>query len=48
MSTIELSGVTKAWGDTVAVDDISFTVEAGSFVVLLGPSGCSRCCGWRP
>ncbi len=37
MSTIELAGVTKAWGGTVAVDDVSFTVEEGSFVVLLWP-----------
>jgi sn-glycerol 3-phosphate transport system ATP-binding protein len=42
MSTIELSGVTKAWGDTLAVDDVSFTVAEGSFVVLLGPSGCGK------
>ena len=42
MSTIELAGVTKAWGGTVAVDDVSFTVEEGSFVVLLGPSGCGK------
>ncbi len=42
MSVIDLVGVTKAWGDTVAVDDVSFTVEDGSFVVLLGPSGCGK------
>jgi sn-glycerol 3-phosphate transport system ATP-binding protein len=34
--------VTKAWGDTIAVDDVSFAVEEGSFVVLLGPSGCGK------
>ena len=42
MSTIELVSVSKAWGDTIAVDDVSFTVEEGSFVVLLGPSGCGK------
>ncbi len=42
MSTIELVGVSKAWGSTLAVDDVSFAVEEGSFVVLLGPSGCGK------
>ena len=42
MQAIELAGVTKRWGNTVAVDDVSFAVEAGSFVVLLGPSGCGK------
>ena len=32
----------KAWGETRAVDDISFTVEKGSLAVLLGPSGCGK------
>jgi len=32
----------KAWGDTRAVDDISFTVEKGSLAVLLGPAGCGK------
>jgi sn-glycerol 3-phosphate transport system ATP-binding protein len=32
----------KAWGDTRAVDDVSFTVEKGSLAVLLGPSGCGK------
>jgi len=42
MSAIELIEVTKRWGDTVAVDGLSFRVEEGSFVVLLGPSGCGK------
>ena len=42
MSAIELVAVSKAWGDTIAVDEVSFAVEEGSFVVLLGPSGCGK------
>lgn len=39
---IKLQGLTKAWGETKALDDISLTVEAGSFTALLGPSGCGK------
>ncbi|WP_020591948.1 ABC transporter ATP-binding protein [Kiloniella laminariae] len=42
MSAIELCGITKRWGDTVAVRDVSFKVEQGTFAVLLGPSGCGK------
>jgi sn-glycerol 3-phosphate transport system ATP-binding protein len=42
MSAIELSGITKRWGGLVAVDNISFRVEEGTFTVLLGPSGCGK------
>jgi sn-glycerol 3-phosphate transport system ATP-binding protein len=42
MSVIELKGVTKRWGETVGVDDVSFRVEDGSFAILLGPSGCGK------
>ncbi|PYM15059.1 MAG: ABC transporter ATP-binding protein [Candidatus Rokuibacteriota bacterium] len=42
MSAISLRHVTKAWGATNAVDDVSFDVRAGSLVVLLGPSGCGK------
>ncbi len=42
MAAIELTDVTKTWGRTVAVSDISFTVDSGTFVVLLGPSGCGK------
>jgi len=42
MAAIELSGITKKWGETIGVDNVSFRVEEGSFAVLLGPSGCGK------
>ena len=39
---LELSGVTKAYGSTTAVDDVDLTLEPGSFTALLGPSGCGK------
>lgn len=42
MSAIELSSITKRWGDTVGVNDVSFRVEEGTFAILLGPSGCGK------
>ena len=42
MSGIALEGVTKRFGDVVAVDDLSLEVEDREFLVLLGPSGCGK------
>jgi spermidine/putrescine ABC transporter ATP-binding subunit len=42
MSYVEIAGVTKRFGDVVAVDDVSFDAEQGEFVSLLGPSGCGK------
>ncbi len=42
MSRIVLEHVTKRFGDTVAVDDLSLEIEEGSFFSLLGPSGCGK------
>jgi len=39
---LRLAGLVKAFGGTVAVDDVSLTVPAGSFFALLGPSGCGK------
>jgi putative spermidine/putrescine transport system ATP-binding protein len=40
--TVVLSGVTKRFGETTAVDSVNLTVPGGSYVVLLGPSGCGK------
>ncbi len=39
---IELANVTKRYGETVAVDDISLQIPAGRLTILLGPSGCGK------
>ncbi len=39
---IEFRGVTKRYGDVVAVDDVSLSVERGAFFSFLGPSGCGK------
>jgi putative spermidine/putrescine transport system ATP-binding protein len=39
---VELRGVTKRFGQVVAVDDISVTVRGGEFFALLGPSGSGK------
>jgi ABC-type sugar transport system ATPase subunit len=42
MGEIVLEGVTKRFGDVVAVDDLTLRVEDEEFMVLLGPSGCGK------
>ncbi|MGK0271962.1 MAG: sn-glycerol 3-phosphate transport system ATP-binding protein [Cocleimonas sp.] len=42
MTSVVVKDVCKTWGDVKAVENVSFTVPAETFTVLLGPSGCGK------
>ncbi|MDV3292977.1 MAG: ABC transporter ATP-binding protein [Nitrososphaerales archaeon] len=42
MAELKVTNVTKEFGTYKAVDDVTFQVEDGEFVVLLGPSGSGK------
>jgi ABC-2 type transport system ATP-binding protein len=42
MPVIEVSGLHKEYGSKVAVEDVSFTVEAGEIFGILGPNGAGK------
>jgi iron(III) transport system ATP-binding protein len=39
---VTVRNLRKRFGDVVAVDDVSFTVDEGHTLALLGPSGCGK------
>jgi putative spermidine/putrescine transport system ATP-binding protein len=41
-ASIELVGVTKRFGTSMAVNNIELKIPAGSYCCLLGPSGCGK------
>ena len=41
-SSVEFRSVTKKYGSVTAVDAVSFTIEPGQLVTLLGPCGCGK------
>jgi len=42
MALLEIAGVSKRFGATTAVDDVTLRLERGAFFGLLGPSGCGK------
>lgn len=42
MGAIEIQGLSKRFGDVVAVDDLSFSVRAGAVTGFLGPNGAGK------
>jgi spermidine/putrescine transport system ATP-binding protein len=40
--SVELEGVSKAFGELIAVREIELAIERGEFFTLLGPSGCGK------
>lgn len=54
MSAVEVSGLSVRYGTLTAVDEVSFTAEAGAVTAVLGPNGAGKtstievCEGYRP
>jgi putative spermidine/putrescine transport system ATP-binding protein len=42
MARLQLTGLTKTYGDVRAVSDVNLDIGQGELVVLLGPSGCGK------
>ncbi len=42
MGGLALRHVSKRFGETLVLDDVSLTFGADEFVVVLGPSGCGK------
>ena len=41
-ASVAFEGVSKSFGEVVAVREVSFAIAAGELVTLLGPSGCGK------
>jgi sulfate transport system ATP-binding protein len=40
--SIEIENITKTFGSSTALDNVSLTIPSGELVALLGPSGCGK------
>ena len=39
---IQFSNVSKSYGETLVLDDVSVSIEEGEFLMLIGRSGCGK------
>lgn len=42
MPSLAIKNMVKKYGEFIAINNVSFNVEHGEFVVLVGPSGCGK------
>ena len=42
MARLQLSGITKSYGDFKAADDVAIDIADGEFLGLVGPAGCGK------
>ena len=39
---VQVRNLTKKFGDLLVLDNISFDVQAGEFLCIVGPTGCGK------
>jgi iron(III) transport system ATP-binding protein len=42
MTRVRCEEISKRFGDTIALDSVTLTIEPGELFFLLGPSGCGK------
>ncbi len=42
VTALRIQNLTKMYGETIAVNDVTIDIRGGEFITLLGPSGCGK------